>query len=91
LIISLFGLVFLLGGIITCTHRPQGVTVAIYKFSDISYLFILKQKGVMQTNRLADVKLPHFRKTFTVICLQAYSSASYNNNNKYSRTCKCPR
>jgi len=44
----------------TCTHRPQGVTVVdIYVSSNIYYLLriiiILKQKGVRQTNRLADI------------------------------------
>jgi len=41
------------------THRPQGVIiVGIYMSSNIYYLFIifiLKQKGVTQTYRLADV------------------------------------
>ena len=61
-VISLFGLVLHSVkslGETAVTHRPQGVIiVGIYMSSNIYYLFIifiLKQKGVTQTYRLADV------------------------------------
>ena len=40
-----------------CTHRPQGVIVVGIYMSSNNYfiIIILKQRGVMQTNSLADV------------------------------------
>jgi len=39
-VISLFGLVLSLGGISSCTHRPQGVIiVGIYMSSNIYYYY----------------------------------------------------
>ena len=61
---SRFGLVFSLSGISTCTHRPQEVVVVRGYLHVLKYLLltiiILEQKGVMQTNTLADVKSRHF-------------------------------
>jgi len=46
-----------LSGIATCTHRPQGVLSGV--FTRRKYLLfiiiVIQQKGVMQTNRLADI------------------------------------
>jgi len=56
---TVFGLVLSLSGITMCTHMRQGVITnlpCIFTCPEIfSIIIILKQKGVMQMNRLADV------------------------------------
>jgi len=64
LVISLFGLVVSLSGNISILTCPQ-----------IFIIIILKEKGMMQMSRFADVQPRKFRKKVALKRLQAYMSA----------------
>ena len=99
-VISLFGLVRLLSGIATNTHRPQGVHLywlpQAFTCSQVFIIIIIilrrkawcRRLGLQTSNRESFTKMSHLNVSKRIRLHNSFL-LKYNNN-KYLRTCKIP-